>query len=201
MILEALKVGQFEVNCYILGCPQTRQALIIDPGADYPAISRQISRLGLTPKLIVNTHGHADHIAANADFRLPVWIHGRDGEFLKDPQKNLSSFLGLRIKSPAAAHLLEDGEIIHLGTLKLKVIHTPGHTPGGICLLAQSTLFSGDTLFKQGMGRTDFEYGSEADLIDAIKNKLFSLADDTRVYPGHGPCTTIGEEKRNSPFL
>lgn len=198
MIMERIVVGPTEANCYIFG--DEREVFIIDPGADYKKIGSFIDKSGLTPKAIVNTHGHADHIGANKDFGLPVWIHSLDAEFLTDPVKNLSGVFGITIKSPSAAKLLKDGDLLEIGGLDLEVIHTPGHTPGSISLRHNGLIFTGDTLFRGGIGRTDFPYGSEQVLLESIRTKLL-IYNDAMVYPGHGPKSDIAWEKKNNPFL
>lgn len=200
-ILKGLPVGPVEANCYIFGCARTREAAIIDPGADEDLIKKLIDEEGLTPKCIINTHGHGDHIGANAKFDVPVFIHKADAKCLTNPLKNMSIMMGILISSPAASRLLEDGDKITVGDLPLEVIHTPGHTPGSICLKWDETVFTGDTLFAEGIGRTDLPGGSEAEIIRSIKDKLFVLPDETKVYPGHGPATTIGHEKEHNPFI
>jgi glyoxylase-like metal-dependent hydrolase (beta-lactamase superfamily II) len=149
----------------------------------------------------VNTHGHADHIGANTYFALPVYIHQLDAKFLTNPELNLSSMLGLSLSSCAPAKLLKDGQTLKVGDISLKILHTPGHTPGGICLKADKFCLTGDTLFAQGIGRTDIPYASEEDLLTSIREKLFTLPPQVAIYPGHGPSSTIGEEKKNNPFL
>lgn len=211
MILETIAVGPNQSNCYILGCSATKEAVIIDPGAEASQIKKLISRSGAKPECIINTHGHADHIGANKDFGLPVFIHKLDADFLTSPRKNLSMFFGFWITSPPAGRLLSDGDTVNVGELILEVVHTPGHTPGSICIKVYPTpafksgacpvVFTGDTLFADGVGRTDFAYSSEKDLFDSIKNKLLVLDDDVVIYPGHGPPSTIGREKKTNPFL
>lgn len=201
MIIESIIVGPNQANCYILACDSTKDAAIIDPGADYSEIKKLIDKLGVNPKFIINTHGHADHIAANKDFKLPVLIHRLDAGFLKNPYKNMSVFFGFWVTSPTPQRLLEDGDEIKLGEIVLKILHTPGHTPGGICIKTDSVVFTGDTLFAGGVGRTDLAGSSEKDLFDSIKNKLLVLGDDVVIYPGHGPSSTIGKEKKTNPFL
>ncbi|MBI5145392.1 MAG: MBL fold metallo-hydrolase [Candidatus Omnitrophica bacterium] len=206
MILETVCVGSLEVNCYILAEGDGFPAIIIDPGDEANKIRQVLSRHKLKPALVINTHGHIDHIGADDEWGVPIYIHRQDAVLLKDTRLNLSSFLAQRycVKSKMI-NLLEDGQSIELGKLRLKVMHTPGHTPGGICLLMQEPqnkiLFTGDTLFCQSIGRTDLEGADEHTLIDAIKDKLLKLSDDTVIYPGHGPSSSIGEEKRNNPFL
>jgi len=205
MILETVCVGSFQVNCYILASDIDSQSIIIDPGDEENKIRRVLEKYRLKPAFIINTHAHIDHIGCNDKFGVPVYIHHKDLPLLKDPQLNLSSFLMSSYSIKSKIKTLEDKENIQLEKIQLEVIHTPGHTPGGISLLmkepSNKILFSGDTLFCQGIGRTDFPGADESLLIKSIKEKLLSLADDTVVYPGHGPSSTIGQEKKNNPFL
>ena len=205
MILETLCVGPFQVNCYILASHEESQAIIIDPGSDADKIKQTLKKHKLKSAFIINTHGHYDHIGCNDEFNVPVYVHREDAALLKDPQLNLSNFLMASYSVRATIMILEDKENIELDQIKLEVIHTPGHTPGGICLLmhkpTNKILFSGDTLFCQGIGRTDFPGADERLIIKSIKDRLFKLSDDTIIYPGHGPSSTIGEEKRSNPFL
>lgn len=205
MILETVCVGPFQVNCYILASSSNSCAIIIDPGDEVGKIKRVLNKHKLKPAFIINTHGHIDHIGCNTKFDVPVYIHSQDLALLKDPQLNLSALLMAPFSIKSQIRTLEDKEVIELGDIQLEVIHLPGHTPGGICLLMQKPtnkiLFSGDTLFCQGIGRTDFPGADEDLLIKSIKDKLFKLADDTVVYPGHGLSSTIGEEKKNNPFF
>lgn len=209
-ILSKIVVGEIKANCYIVGCEETKKAVIIDPGAEPEKIRKVIEEKNLKPEIIINTHGHIDHILANDAFNLPVYIHRLDVEFLKDPDKNLSAFFAVPYTCNCETKLLEDGDIIKVGKLNFTVIHTPGHTPGGICLKlslcplprwernigeGENVVFSGDTLFCNGVGRTDFTGGSEEKLFKSIREKLFILSDDTIIYPGHGPSSTIGREK------
>jgi len=178
-----------------MGCDTSKDAAIIDPGGDPDIIKKALESRGLNAKFIINTHGHADHIGANQYFNLPVYIHKEDADFLTSPMKNLSMVFGWPLKSPAASRLLNEGDTIKIGGITLKVLHTPGHTPGGISLLTENIAFTGDTLFADGVGRTDFQYSDEAALFKAIKEKLLTLPDDTIIYPGHGPSSTIGRER------
>jgi len=200
MLIKTIAVGINRANCYILACEKTKEALIIDPGAEPDKIKKAITKLGVTPKFIINTHGHADHIGANRDFGLPIFIHSLDSDCLTDPYKNVSAFFGFNITSPKAERLLKDGDEMKIGQIDMKIIHTPGHTPGSISILADNIIFTGDTLFENGVGRTDLEGSSEGDLIYSIKNKIFVLGDDVVVCPGHGPSTTIGKEKKRVFF-
>ena len=201
MFIKRIVVGPMESNCYLFGDEATKEIFVIDPGGDYKEIKSVIDKDGLKPKAVINTHGHGDHIGANKEFGIPVWIHRLDADFLIDSSKNLSGAFGFFIKTKTASRLLEDGDILNIGKYSLEVIHTPGHTPGSICLKAEGAIFTGDTLFCEGIGRTDFAYGSEEDIIDSIKEKLFTLKDNYLIYPGHGPDSTIGHEKTNNPYI
>ncbi|MBD3426065.1 MAG: MBL fold metallo-hydrolase [Candidatus Omnitrophica bacterium] len=193
--LEKFVVGDLATNCYLVSSPATRKAVLIDPGAEEPRILTSIRDKGLDVLFTINTHGHYDHIGGDAYFGFPVLIHELEEACLHDGEKNWSAFFGRQVEQVRANGLLADGDIVKAGDLSLKVIHTPGHTPGGISLLCGSLLFSGDTLFREGVGRTDLPGGSREEIISSIWDKLFKLPDDTRVLPGHGPETTIGHEK------
>ncbi|MDD5136913.1 MAG: MBL fold metallo-hydrolase [Candidatus Omnitrophica bacterium] len=199
--LERFIVGPLAVNAYVLADAASKEACLIDPGADHRKIKAFITKNGFDLKFIINTHGHGDHIGSNEHFHVPIYIHSLDEDFLADADKNLSRAFFFSIKSPPASRLLKDGDSIELGNIRLDVLHTPGHTPGSISLKFNGIVFTGDTLFNMSVGRTDLDYGDEAALFDSIKNKLLVLPDDTVVYPGHGDPSTIGEEKRNNPFL
>jgi glyoxylase-like metal-dependent hydrolase (beta-lactamase superfamily II) len=209
MIIKMVVVGPLASNCYIVGSSSTKQGMIIDPGAEVGTILRTVQQMRLSISLIVVTHAHIDHIDAlravkertNAQFVL----HEADQELLSvsaAPMHVLTS-LGLTpFKSPPKPdRLLRDGDRIDIGDLHFQVLHTPGHSPGGICLLGHGVVFSGDTLFNYGIGRTDFAGGSHERLMKSIREKLMVLPDETIVYPGHGPSTTIGDERRGNPFL
>lgn len=195
----------FQTNTWLIWDDIGKEALLIDPAAPESSLVDFVKKRGLKIQGIVNTHGHGDHIGGNSyyqeAFACPIMIHEADQKMLLDNKKNLSEFMGSPLKLVPADRLLKDGDIIELGTQQLKVIHTPGHTPGGICLLTGKFLISGDTLFEMSIGRTDFPRGSHEQIISSIKNKLFTLPDDTVVFPGHGPRTTIGMEKLNNPFV
>jgi Zn-dependent hydrolases, including glyoxylases len=201
ILIESFVVGPLETNCYLVGDRASGQACLIDPGADAAAIKRRLRQNALELKFIINTHGHGDHIAANRDFDVPIYIHRLDGDFLTDPSLNLSKMFMFGITSPKAERLLEDKDRIILGNLELEIIHTPGHTPGSISIKVNGVVFTGDALFAGGIGRTDFAYGDGAQLIKSITENLFSLDDETIIYPGHGPMSTIAREKRSNPFL
>jgi glyoxylase-like metal-dependent hydrolase (beta-lactamase superfamily II) len=202
LILKKLVVGPFASNCYIVGSESDKEGMIIDPGASAKQILRDVNDLGLSIRLIVMTHGHMDHIGALKGVKeatgAEVAIHADDARFLR--RLSLSTVYSLSFPPPPE-RLLGDGDSIDIGDLHFTVLHTPGHSPGGICLLGHGVLFSGDTLFNYGIGRTDFPGGSHQQLMNNINTKLMALSDDTVVYPGHGPDTTIGTERRGNPFL
>jgi hydroxyacylglutathione hydrolase len=207
MIIKMLAVGPFAANCYIVGSTSTKQGMIIDPGADADTIMKTIQQAGLSISIIVITHAHMDHVGAlrevqqktNARFA----IHEAEKGFVfSTPMRMLTSLGVSPVKSPPKPdRLLRDGDLIDLGDLHFEVLYTPGHSSGGICLLGHGVVFSGDTLFKFGIGRTDFPGMSHERLIKSIGEKLMVLPDETIVYPGHGPPTTIGDERRVNPFL
>jgi glyoxylase-like metal-dependent hydrolase (beta-lactamase superfamily II) len=200
-ILHQLSVGALETNCYIFGSSRTRQVAIIDPGADHEIIKALLEKESLQALFIINTHGHADHTGADFFFDLPVYIHKDDAGFLKDPAKSLSLYYPGFQPPQEPGRLLSDGDIIDIADIKLKVVHTPGHTPGGISLYADGILFSGDSLFCNSVGRTDLPYGDHDKLISSINNKLMVLDEGSLVLPGHGQSTTIAAEKANNPWL
>ena len=202
MILEKISVGALQVNCYILASQRDSPAIIIDPGAEGRKIQRVLDKYNLKPAFIINTHGHYDHIGADNQFNVPVYVHKLDAPMLKDAQLNMSGLFSLPCTVKSEILLLEDNQVIGASGIQLKVVHTSGHTAGGIVLLLQEPknkiAFTGDTLFCQGVGRWDLAGGSEAALMKSIKERLFILPDDTRIYPGHGPDSTIGREKQNN---
>lgn len=204
MIVKGLVVGPLQVNCYLVGCEETKEGIVIDPGGDAPVILSQIHALGLDIAYIVNTHGHIDHVAANRSIKeatgAPIAIHRLDAPWLTNPQGGLALVLGVT-PGPPADILLEEGDEVRFGNISLKVLHTPGHTSGGISLLGEGVIFTGDALFDMGIGRTDLPGGDFKTLIESIKTKLFTLPEETVVYPGHGPATTIGREKSINPFV
>ncbi len=205
MILEIICVGPMQVNCYVLASNPDSRAIIIDPGSESQKIERVLKKYNLKPEFIINTHGHIDHIGCDDKFGVPVYIHREDLALLENPELNLSLFLASPFSIKSNIKIMEDKNSIELGEIQLEVIHVPGHTPGGISLHMKrpkdNILFTGDSLFYHGIGRTDFPGASETLLIKSIKEKLFQLNDDTIVYPGHGPSSTIGEERNNNPFL
>lgn len=206
MIIEIIRVGALEVNCYVLAVKDGAQAIIIDPGDDENKIRKALDRHKLQAGMIINTHGHYDHIGCDDKFNVEICAHRDELALLKDPALNFSQFLsGSPFSLKNKLRALADKEIISFAGIELEVIHTPGHSPGGIALLLkkpkEKILFSGDSLFCGAVGRTDFLGGNHEQLIKGIKERLLILPEDTIVYPGHGPSSTIGEEKRNNPFL
>lgn len=195
----------FETNTWLLWDEESREAILVDPAAPSPDLLKRIEELKLKVKYIINTHGHMDHIGGNSWFKnhlsAPLMIHSADAPMLVNSAMNLSLYVGNPVSSAPPDVLLEDGMELSLGKYPVKVIHTPGHTPGCICLLADKFLISGDTLFEQSIGRTDLQGGNHQQIINSIKNKLFVLPDDVIVFPGHGPRTSIGMEKKNNPFV
>jgi glyoxylase-like metal-dependent hydrolase (beta-lactamase superfamily II) len=211
MKVETLIVGPIQACCYVVSFPPDSEALVIDPGGDGEEIVSYLKKKKLKPVYLVNTHGHIDHIGANAELKKAfpdalLCIHPEDKPMLGASGKNLSTELGFSYTSPEPDKLLKENESLKLGKHEFKILHTPGHTLGGISLLYQSkdkssSVFTGDTLFQMGVGRTDFPGGSMQELVRSIKEKILSLPDDTVVYPGHGPATTVGAEKHGNPFL
>jgi hydroxyacylglutathione hydrolase len=198
MLIETFTVGMLSTNCYIVSSKETKEAILIDPGLEFSGeanpIFEHIAAGKLKVKFIVNTHGHDDHIKGNALFQqklnVPICIHSLDAHFVESAETGMY---------PANVMLEEDG-LVKFGNETLKVIHTPGHTPGSICLVGEKLVFTGDTLFAGGIGRTDFPGGSMSDMRLSLK-KLVSLPDYLLVYPGHGETSMIREEKRMNPFL
>ncbi|NIN69343.1 MAG: MBL fold metallo-hydrolase [Anaerolineae bacterium] len=205
MIIERLVVGMLQSNCYIVGCDESKVGIIVDPGGDAPTILDRVEELSLTIKLIVNTHGHIDHIAANRAVKEAtggqIAIHRDDAQWLVTDQGDYARMLGVLSPGPAADILLDEGDEVAFGNEGLQVIHTPGHSLGGISLVGDGLVFCGDTLFAMGVGRVDLPGGSWETLMHSIKTRLFAMPDDTTVHTGHGPPTTIGREKRFNPWF
>ena len=204
MILKKLVVGPFSSNCYIVGSESNKEGMIIDPGDEAEVILRKVKDLGLEIRSIVLTHGHIDHIGALQEVKeatgAEVAIHTDEANSFQE--QPLSTLLGLSYPTPLSPdRLLKDGDSLDISDLHFLVLHTPGHSPGGICLLGEGVVFSGDTLFNYGIGRTDLPGGNSSQLMNSLHTKLMVLPDNTAVYPGHGPETTIGTERRENPFL
>jgi hydroxyacylglutathione hydrolase len=208
MKIDCLIIGAYQTNCYILHNEQAGDCVIIDAGLDPGRLISFIEQQKLNPVAVVLTHGHIDHIAAVPALReqfpaMKVYIHSLDAEMLTEPLANLSVLSGYDFSTEQADCLLNDGDTIEQAGIKLKVLHTPGHTPGGISLYLQKqkVVFAGDALFEDSVGRTDFPGGNMEQLLNGIKEKLLTLSADTKVYPGHGPATTIGREKAHNQYL
>ncbi len=208
MHVHQLTVGMMGVCTYIIHCEQTKHAAVIDPGGDEDRILDYCKKEDLQVKYILNTHGHPDHVCGNGPIKeatgAQIVMHSADVEYFSDPQlKQYFSALGLP-ESPPADKIIEDGDTITLGEETLEVIHTPGHSPGGVCYYNAPNLFTGDTLFVGAVGRTDFPRCSMAELIQSIQNKILQLPGDTIVWPGHGyggSQSTIDREKRTNPYF
>jgi hydroxyacylglutathione hydrolase len=205
LIIKRLVVGSLSANCYVVGDADTREGMVIDPGGNADVILKTISDLVFDIQTIVLTHGHSDHIAALFDIRdetgADVAIHVEDADFLEG-RGSYSSMFGISYKTPEPPdRLLREGDVIETGSTRFAVVHTPGHTPGSICLLSGKKVFTGDTLFYRGIGTTLMPGSSRRQLIDSIHTRLMVLPDDTLIYPGHGRETTIGAERQNNPFI
>ncbi len=209
MKIDHLILGAYETNCYILReNDSAKDCLIIDAGLNARKLLEFLDQQSLNPVVVILTHGHVDHITGVADLSekypdMKIYIHKADAGMLTGAQSNLSEMTGAHFTTKQADILLEQDSIIDQANVKLKVLHTPGHTPGGICLYAEDEriIFVGDTLFADSVGRTDLPGGSTSQLIKGIKEKILTLPDKTIVYTGHGPETTIAQEKETNPFL
>jgi len=201
--VEKVIVGTIETNCYIVWEEDKSDAVVIDPGADADTIGRVLNKFHLTPEAVLLTHGHGDHIGGCNELGLDVYVHKADSDFLSNPELNLSAFVSLPVTVKQTVHLFErENELqFEKSGLVFKIIHTPGHTPGGCCFLIEKFLFAGDTLFRESIGRTDFAASSFENLINSIKEKILVLPDEVIIYPGHGESTTVGREKKFNPFL
>jgi glyoxylase-like metal-dependent hydrolase (beta-lactamase superfamily II) len=205
MILKMLVVGPIQANCYILGCERTREAAIIDPGGNPDKILLALAKDKLRCVYIINTHGHFDHTADNKRLKevtgAELLIHRADAPMILQ-QGASGGMWGMKVdNSPPPDRYLEEGDVITFGDISLKVLHTPGHSPGGISLVTDKIVIVGDTLFAGSIGRTDFPGGDYEDLIRNVREKIFTLGDDVIVYTGHGPKTTVGKERRTNPFF
>ena len=207
MIQKGLEVGLLQVNCYIIGDEATKEAVVIDPGGDEDEILDALKYHQLKLKYIIDTHGHFDHVDANQPLKAAtgaqILIHEADAGMLSQPSAEAMFFTGNRLRTSQADVLLKEDDIISFGAYRLKVLHTPGHTPGGISLVmeGQPYVYVGDLLFNGSIGRTDFPGGSFEALIEAVRTKIFTLGDNYTVYPGHGPVTTVGQERKYNPFF
>ena len=205
MIIKTLALGPIMANCFIVGCENTKSAVVIDPGDEVNKILMSLADSKLTVKYIINTHGHFDHVGANKRLKdatgAPILIHKSDADMLAQVSLSAMAFGMSGENSPPADKTIGEGDKITFGDITLTVLHTPGHSLGGVSLHSNGVVFVGDSLFAGSIGRTDFPGGDYDTLISSIKTKLFPLGDDVVVYSGHGPATTIGREKRFNPFL
>jgi len=210
MILDSLVVGPIQANCYLLGCPETREALVIDPGDEPERIAKCLARHGLRPVAYFHTHGHIDHVGGTAGLKARfggrILLHRADLFLYQNAREHALDF-GIQVPATLPVdHFVDDGEEIAWGQVKGRVMHTPGHSPGGICLRVPENegpgrVITGDTLFAGGIGRTDLPGGSMSQLLRSIRERLLTLPDATVVASGHGPLSTIGEERHTNPFL
>ncbi|MFO7495612.1 MAG: MBL fold metallo-hydrolase [Desulfobacterales bacterium] len=209
-IVRQITLGAYQVNTYLVGCPHTREAVVIDPAGEPQTIIRCAAADGLTVRLILNTHGHADHVAANRQLKtllkVPVGLHVDDERFFADPEirARTEAELGLPASDPAD-FTFKDGDRLRVGTLEIEVLHTPGHTPGSVCLRVADNLFTGDTLFVGDVGRTDLPGGSLETLLKSLETKIIGLPPETVVWPGHPygdtPTSTIARERVENPYI
>jgi len=209
MNLKMLTVGSLFTNCYVIWCDKTREAIVIDPGFDRQSEAGKVFHIlkenELKVKFIVNTHGHPDHTCGNGVVKsatdASILIHKLDAGMLGRTGKDLDSLFDFHVLSPIADDFLEDGDVVRFGRTVLRVLHTPGHSPGSISLVGEDCVFTGDTLFAGSIGRVDLSGGSGEEIIRSLREKLAVLPERLAVYPGHGPTSTIEREKRNNPFL
>lgn len=210
VIIRQAAIGPYKVNTYLLACGRTKKAVLIDPGGEEEKIIRMVRDEGVEPVYILNTHGHADHVLANqklqAVFSVPVCMHEADDIFFAAAEVREKSLKELGLPAPAPADIrLKDGQMLTVGRLRVKVIHTPGHTPGSVCFLAAGNLFTGDTLFVGDVGRTDLTGGSLDTLINSLREKVIVLPAETIIRPGHDygetPTSTVGREMQENLYI
>jgi hydroxyacylglutathione hydrolase len=204
MIFEVYPAGVYQANCYIIGDEVSKIGAVVDPGGDPEGILDVCKRHQLTIKYIILTHGHLDHAAGAADIKkaanAKIYMNKKDEYLIKGKGAEITPILR-NTKTFDVDEYISEGDLIAIGNIKVRVVETPGHSPGGISLLMDGIALTGDALFKGSVGRCDFEFGSMESLIKAVKEKILTLPDDTKVYPGHGPSTTVGAEKKFNPYL
>jgi len=210
VLIIRLEVGPLASNAYLVRDNGGEEGAVIDPGAEGDRIVQRCRTEGIVPRLLINTHGHVDHIGANAALKAAfpdalLCVGARDADRLTDPVANLTALFGGSASGPAPDVLLEDGQELRFGSVALRIIETPGHTPGGVCLLAPDEsppqLFCGDLIFRRGVGRSDLPGGDPEELAASIKQRILTLPDETTIWPGHGEGTTVGEERIENPFI
>ena len=205
MILEGFSVGMMDNNCYIIGCEETREAVVVDPGDEGGRILRKLEELKLNCRYIILTHGHVDHLGALGEVRkatkAQVLIHSEDAEMLTSSGRNLSMYTGVNLKFDPPEWVLSDGDVVEVGKVRLEILHTPGHTRGGVTIVAGDSLITGDTLFAGSVGRSDFPGGNHKQMIKSIMEKILVFPPETKVFPGHGPGSTVGREAKDNPFI
>lgn len=205
MKICTIVVSMFETNCYLAADETTGKCAIIDPGDEPERIFAEIEKEKLTPEVILLTHGHGDHIGAVVEmvhrYKVPLYAGEGEEALLSSPERNMSAAVGVPVICPPPQAYLNESDTVKVGSITFSVITTPGHSPGGVCYRHDNILFCGDTLFYGSVGRTDFPGCSHDKLVASITNKLLNLPESTKCYPGHGPATTIGFEKKNNPFL
>lgn len=205
MLIEVIVVGMIQANCFIVADTETKEAIIIDPGGDAPVIARRIESLGLKPKAIIATHGHFDHVEGIATLskllKVPTYAHKEDMFIIENIQKQGALFGVMIEETPKIDKELTDNMELKFGNLTAKMLHTPGHSPGSVSILIDDHLFAGDLIFARSIGRTDLGGGDYETLINSVNNKVFTLPEETKIHPGHGPDTTVGTEKQLNPFF
>lgn len=205
MIVEKIVVGSYMVNCYLTGDSDTKEIIIIDPGFSANKIIDTIEEKSLIPVGIVLTHGHGDHIGAVEEliskYKVPLYVNKFDDELILGGSSSFTKMMFGKAIVLKADKYLNEGDMLAVGKMEYEVLHTPGHTKGGICLVCENVIFTGDTLFRGSIGRTDFPGGSYEEIINSIKTKLLKYPDETKLYPGHNESSTIEYEKKNNPFL
>ncbi len=206
--METFTVGYLLTNCYVAWCDETRDAIIIDPGfsrSESDSVLGTVQQNSLRVKFVLDTHGHPDHVCGNGLVKTAtgasILIHKSDASLLSEEGKRKALTSGFRVLSPTPDGFLVDGEFVRFGSAELRVMHTPGHSPGSICLVGDSVVFTGDTLFAGSIGRVDLPGGSASEIVHSLRQKLMRLPERLIVYPGHGPQSTIEKEKRSNPFL